>query len=74
MMSFVLGGTISLLLSSFDQMQIFIHIPIMKLKIPANAMNFFSTMVPIVTFDVLQNLGFYNNFLKYISQNNKEIN
>ena len=48
-----LGGTVSLLLSSFDQMQIFIHLPVMNLKIPANAMTFFSTIVPIVTFDLL---------------------
>ena len=45
------------------------HIPAMNADISGNAMKFFSTIMPIVAFDVLGELQFYEDFIKRISRN-----
>ena len=58
-----LGTTLSFLISVVDQLQIIIHLPILNIQIPANGMEFFSIAVPIVTYDIFENLSFYLNFI-----------
>ena len=40
----------------------------MNTNIPGNAMKYFSTMMPIVAFDVLGDLQFYQDFILKISR------
>ena len=61
--SLFLGGSLSFLVSVVDQLQLIIHLPILNIEIPANGMEFFSLAVPIVTYDVLENIELYNNFI-----------
>lgn len=62
-MSLVMGGSASFLISAIDQLQLIIHIPILNIDIPANAMEFFTISVPIVTYDILENIDAYNSFI-----------
>ena len=39
---------------------------------PANSMEFFTITVPIVTYDVLENFEYYNNFIQFLTRNIKE--
>ena len=67
-----LGTTLSFLISVVDQLQIIIHLPILNIQIPANGMEFFSIAVPIVTYDIFENLSFYLNFIKSFTRNYDE--
>ena len=56
-----------------DQLQLIIHLPILNLIIPSNAMEFFSIIVPIVTYDLLESFEEYQIFIMYISSNTQTI-
>ena len=45
------------------------HMPIMDINIPSNAMTYFQTMVPIVTFDLMNSIEVYQEFVSSISKN-----
>ena len=66
--SLIVSGSFSLMVSIIDQLQIIIHLPILNILVPANAMQFFSTAVPIVTYDILENYDLYNDFIKYLTR------
>ena len=59
----LLGGSFSLLVSVVDSLQLIIHLPLFNVDIPPNGMEFFTLTVPIVTYDVLENIEVYNNFI-----------
>ena len=42
------------------------------MSVPSNAQNYFEIMLPIVSFDLLNDLVFYNDFIVYISRSEKE--
>ena len=42
-----------------NHLQILMHIPMMETNLPGNAMKFFSTMIPIVKFDILEEFKFF---------------
>ena len=52
-------GAINKLMKMMNHLQIITHIPTMDVNVPGNAMKFFSTMMPIVTFDLLESFKFY---------------
>ena len=68
----LLGGSVSFLLSIVDQLQIIVHLPILNLQIPSNGMEFFSISVPIVTYDLLENIEVYNDFLDLLTRSEKK--
>mmetsp|Transcript_6152 Transcript_6152/g.9892 ORF Transcript_6152/g.9892 Transcript_6152/m.9892 type:complete len:366 (+) Transcript_6152:3401-4498(+) len=53
--NFILAGVLNLLLGMVNSLQIIIHLPIMSVVIPANALTMFLILFPIVTFDILEN-------------------
>ena len=66
--SMVLGGSLSFLVSVIDQLQIVIHLPVLNIEIPPNGMEYFSIIVPIVTYDLLENVDAYNNFIEMLTR------
>ena len=44
------------------------HIPAMNTNVPGNAMKFFSTLMPIVMFDILSEWDLYEETLLKISR------
>ena len=54
--------------------QIALHIPLLAVQVSSNALSFFSTLFPIINYDLLAQVKIYNNFLKYVSRltNSKE--
>ena len=44
------------------------HIPAMDVVIPSNTMVYFGTLIPIVTFDLLNDIDEYNDFVAFISR------
>ena len=64
----VLGGSLSFLVSVVDQLQIVIHLPVLNIEMPPNGMEYFSIVVPIVTYDLLENIDAYNNFIKMLTR------
>jgi hypothetical protein len=63
--SFVLNifiaGSLNQLLAFINSLQLILHLPIMNLKIPANALSFFQIVLPIVLFDILENIEYIEN-------------
>jgi hypothetical protein len=53
-----IAGSLSRLLGFINSLQLILHLPIMNIKIPANALSFFQIMIPIVLFDVLEGVEF----------------
>ena len=52
-------GAINQFMKMMNHLQIIMHIPAMDVNVPGNAMKFFSTMMPIVTFDLLEEFQIY---------------
>ena len=44
------------------------HIPALHVAVPSNAQKYFEVMLPIVSFDLLDDLEFYNNFIIFVSR------
>ena len=49
------------------------HLPILKVRFPAIALSVFSNFVPVVNFDLLENLDFYKKFLNFLSYNYSKV-
>jgi hypothetical protein len=43
--------------------------PALNFGVPANLMEYYSILVPIVNFDVLENYDWYQDFLDWMSAN-----
>jgi hypothetical protein len=71
--SFVLNifiaGSLNQLLAYINSLQLILHLPIMNLKIPASALSFFQIVLPIVLFDILENVEYIENIF---GQQNKD--
>mmetsp|Transcript_12386 Transcript_12386/g.19281 ORF Transcript_12386/g.19281 Transcript_12386/m.19281 type:complete len:218 (+) Transcript_12386:3359-4012(+) len=50
-----LSGSLSLVLGMVNSLQLIVHLPMLNVAIPANAMLVFKALIPIVTFDILEN-------------------
>ena len=44
------------------------HFPALNVIVPSNAMVFFGTLLPIVTFDLLNDIDQFNDFVAFISR------
>lgn len=44
------------------------HIPAVYLVLPGNAMYYFKTMLPIIQYDILNDIPFYQNFIEKVSK------
>ena len=63
----MITGSLSFLIGALDQMQLMIHLPVLDISLPSNALNFFKVLVPIVNFDVMSEIDQYNNLLNQFS-------
>ena len=54
--------------------QIAIHIPLLAIQVSSNALGFFATLFPIINYDLLARIEFYNNFLEYVSRSESSRN
>ena len=70
--SMVMNGGASFLLQVIDQLQLVIHLPLLILRMPSNVMEFFSICVPIITFDLLENVDEYNDSIEMVTRSKKE--
>ena len=58
-----ISSMMSFLTQMINPLQIIFHLPAINYNYPGNAMEFFSIIVPIVNYDVLENIPVYTNFL-----------
>ena len=56
-LNIVFQGALSLIFGMINSLQLVLHIPIMRIVLPGNLMTLFSVLIPIVMFDVLEDLG-----------------
>mmetsp|Transcript_25612 Transcript_25612/g.39409 ORF Transcript_25612/g.39409 Transcript_25612/m.39409 type:complete len:360 (-) Transcript_25612:1793-2872(-) len=54
-LNLVMAGSLSLLLGMINSLQLIVYLPILSFVFPANAMMLFKVLIPIVTFDILEN-------------------
>ena len=47
--------------------QIALHIPLLAVYTPSNVLTFYSTLCPIINYDLLATFDWFNNFLEFIS-------
>jgi hypothetical protein len=59
-LNIVLQGAMHFILSMIRSLQLIIHLPIMSMVIPSNVMTMFNILIPIVMFDVLEDLQIFN--------------
>jgi hypothetical protein len=63
--SFVLNifiaGSLNQLLGFINSLQLILHLPIMNVKLPASSLGFFQIVLPIVLFDILENIEYVEN-------------
>ena len=66
--SFVFGAAVRVLIKMIGVIQVVMHIPLMNINVPPNAMIFYKTIIPIVNYDILSSFDFYEEFLTKNSQ------
>lgn len=52
-MQLFMAGALSFMIGWINTLQIIIHLPMLKILVPANVSLFFQLVIPIVTFDVI---------------------
>ena len=50
----LVAGSLSLILSMINSLQLIVHLPLINVSTPANVMSVVEVLVPIVMFDVLE--------------------
>ena len=55
------------LLQMIGIIQIALHIPLMGVNVPSNALSFFQTIFPIINYDFLESFDAYNDFVEELS-------
>ena len=70
--SFVLTSMINELLKTYQPLQLLLHLPILEVWFPANVMSQFKNFVPIVNFDLMNELKYYTDILEDLSKENKK--
>lgn len=63
-MSLSFGRSLDLMLIMINSLQIAIHLPIMGIGFPSNAMTYISSMIPIVMFDVLEGQDWFESIFR----------
>ena len=58
----VFASSLIHMVSLINALQFIFHLPIMSIVFPANVMSFFSIMIPLVMFDVLSDVPFFESF------------
>ena len=71
-LSMVIGvffnAALGYLLQMIGIIQIALHLPLMNIQFPANALTFFKIIIPIINYDLLNDVKWYNNILVDISR------
>ena len=68
----IIGKSFSTMVSLVDSLQLVAHLPIITVNIPANGMEMFSMAVPVVTYDFLENVDFYNDAILSLTRLEEE--
>jgi hypothetical protein len=50
-----------MVIKTISSLQIFAHIPILNIVLPANVISMFQILIPVVTFDILEPLGIFKS-------------
>ena len=50
-------GALYLILGMINSLQLILHLPIMNIVLPANVMTMFTILIPVVMFDITEELG-----------------
>ena len=53
LMGLLLNGVLQYLVMFLNSLQMIIHLPMLQIIVPANVSGFFSLILPILTFDIL---------------------
>jgi len=64
-MNILLQGALHLLLSMINNLQLIVHIPMINIVIPANVISMMSVIIPLVMFDILENLKVMDKIFPY---------
>ena len=62
---FLLSGVLSQLWGLINGLQIFVHIPLVGVEIPDNALVVLNELISIVQFDVVENGVVYGSFVEF---------
>lgn len=57
------SAALGYLLQMIGIIQIALHLPLLNVRFPANAISFFSIIIPIVNYDLLDDNQWYNDHL-----------
>jgi len=49
----IMAGALSFMIGWINTLQLIIHLPMLRILVPANVSVFFQTIIPIVTFDLI---------------------
>ena len=55
-------GALFLILGMINSLQLILHLPIMNIVIPANVMTMFTILIPVVMFDITEELDLLSRF------------
>ena len=62
LMHTIFYGSLIYMISLINALQFVFHLPIMNIIFPANVMSFISIMIPLVMFDVLDDIPYFESF------------
>jgi len=54
-----LKGILFMVLGMIESMQIVVHLPLIDIPMPANVIFMFRVLIPLVNFDILDDLGIF---------------
>ena len=64
----LLGGVLSQLFSSIKKLQIMVHLLLTRISIPINAMIYFSGLLSVVTYDLINTEPFLRRMLNLVDE------
>jgi hypothetical protein len=64
----LLGGVLSQLFSSIKKLQIMVHLLLTRTSIPINAMIYFSGLLSVVTYDLINTEPFLRRMLNLVDE------
>ena len=68
MISIFFSAALGFLLQMIGIIQIALHLPLLNIRFPANALTFFSILLPIVNYDLLDDNDWYNDLITDFSR------
>lgn len=60
-LNLLITGSLSKLLGFITSLQLILHLPLMAIPIPPNVITMFEILIPVVMFDVLEGIDFFEN-------------